>query len=516
MENKIERIFELWEKNPGAGGQVLVQKGGKTIFERCYGKANIETDTDITTDTVFHVASVTKQVTVMCIMILQDAGKVNVEDDVRDYVPDLISFREPMKLRYMMNNISGIRDQWELLHHSGRKMEDALVQSDTVGIIATQTRLNFKPQQKYMYSNSNFTLLATIVERVSGMSLPAFAKKYIFDVLGMSSTFIRDDFRMLVPNRASSYHDDGYSYTNGVLTFGVYGSTSLHTTCRDFVKFIAQFKKPTLIKSETMDIMLKTPTLLDGSASNYAGGVKVDSLDGHKYVNHGGANAGFRTFSIIFPDDDLSVVLLSNTYNIPTETAGMDIARAVLGLEARTPNTLDEYRAEAINLDDAVGFYYAPASKSSYEIVKADGALCVNYEDKLVPLKNTDGNLFKMGRRNITFAFGKKCAVNNENNVQPLVKLSDRLDADAAFDYVGEYESYEVNGNYVIDEEDGVLYLYHRRFGKNELHLVEGDTFCYGSFDMNEIVFNRGSGGAVLGFVHNTGRVQGLGFTKTI
>lgn len=516
MVEKIERLFKLWQENEGAGGQLLVTHKGKTVIEKCYGYANIETGTPITKDTVFHVASVTKQITVMCVMILQEQGKLNVENDVRTYIPEMISFPQPMKLKNMMNNISGLRDQWELLRLSGRQMEDALVQSDTRNIIARQTGLNFEPTEKYMYSNSNFTLLATIVEKLSEMSLPEFAKKYIFEPLHMDKTFIRDDFRMLVPNRAYSYHDDGYNYTNGVLTFGVYGSTSLHTTCEDFTKWLWQFKNPTLISKDTMEnVMLNRPTLMDGTISNYAGGVKHDFLEGHRFVQHGGANAGFRTFSMIFPEDELTIVLLANTYNIPTEPVCMDIARIVLGLPERKLNNLDEYKADAVDMNAVAGYYYNDTSASAYDIKVVDNTPYVEYEDKWVKLTNIGGNIFKMGRRNITFAFGEKCAVNHENNLMELRKLSKNTYEQYAVSYEGTYVSDEVGGEFYVSEEDGKVYLNHRRFGTSELHWVKGDVFAYGSMEgRQELVFNRGSGGHVIGFVHNSGRVQNLPFSK--
>ena len=516
MQKRIDNLFKLWNENEGAGGQLLVTYKGETIFEKCYGYANIETGTPITPDTVFHVASVTKQITVMSVMILQERGLLNVEDDVREYIPDLINFPQPLKLKHMMNNISGLRDQWELLQLSGRKMEDALVQTDTLGVISRQTGLNFEPGEKYMYSNSNFTLLATIVERLSGMTLPQFAKENIFKPLGMEKTFIRDDFRMLVPNRAYSYHDDGYNYTNGVLTFGVYGSTSLHTTCRDFTKWLWQFKNPTLISKETMDnVMLNRPTLNDGTISRYAGGVNHDWLEGHRFVQHGGANAGFRTFSLIFPEDDLTVVLLANTYNIPTEPVCMDIARIVLGLPERQLNNLDAYKGAPVDVDTIPGYYYNDATGATYDVQMHDGEICVNYEDKWVKLTHIGDNLYKMGRRNITFAFGEKCAVNQENNVGEIRKLEKDVYPEYAYGYEGFYFSDEVNGQFYVVEEEGKLFLEHFRFARQELHWVKGDKFCYGSMEgWQEIVFNRGSGGEVIGFVHNSGRVQNLPFSK--
>ena len=517
MTEQIDKVFSLWQEHEGAGGQLLVTHKGKVVYDKCFGYANLETKTPITQETVFHVASVTKQITVACVMILQDQGKLHVDDDVRKYVPDLIAFPQPMTLRNMMNNVSGLRDQWELLQHSGRKMEDCLEQSDTKGAIAMQTGLNFDPLEKYMYSNSNFTLLAEIVERLSGMTLPQFAKKHIFDVLGMEHTFIRDDYRMLVPNRANSYHDDGYNYWNGVLTFGVYGSTSLHTTCQDFTKWLWQFKNPTVMSRAAMDIMLANPTLKDGTVSKYAGGVNHWNLEGHEYVQHGGANAGFRTFSLIFPQDELTVVLLANTYNIPTEPACMDVARIVLGLEPRTLNNLDSHVEGGVDIAKVGGYYYAPEGGNTTEITVIDGVPHVSYEGNWVKLTCCNENIYKMGRRNISFAFQKdgSMVANEENNIVSMVKLDKDYYEDFVFDFEGEYNSDEVNGQYYVAEEEGKLYLCHRRFGKMRLHWVKGDTFVYGSMrGRHEIVFTRGSGGVVIGFVHNSGRVQNLPFSK--
>lgn len=517
MTEQIDKVFRLWQEGQGAGGQILVTHKGKVIYDKCFGYANLETGTPITQETVFHVASVTKQITVACILILQDQGKLCVDNDVRTYIPDMIAFPQPMTLRHMMNNVSGLRDQWELLQHSGRKMEDCLEQSDTKGIIALQTGLNFDPLEKYMYSNSNFTLLAEIVERLSGMTLPQFAKQNIFDKLGMSHTFIRDDFRMLVPNRANSYHDDGYNYTNGVLTFGVYGSTSLHTTCQDFTKWLQEFKKPTVMSQKAMDTMLANPTLKDGTISKYAGGVNHWNLEGHEYVQHGGANAGFRTFSLIFPQDDLTVVLLANTYNIPTEPACMDVARVVLGLEPRKLNNLDAHVEQGVNIGAVGGFYYSAEGGNTTEIKVMDGVPHVSYEGKWVKLTHEHDNVYKMGRRNISFAFKADgtMVANEENTIVNMVKLDKAYYEEFIYDFEGEYVSEEVSGTYYVAEEEGTLYLCHRRFGKMRLHWVKGDTFVYGSMrGRHEVVFTRGSGGTVIGLVHNSGRVQKLPFSK--
>ena len=145
MEKRIDAFFENWQQGLCAGGQVLVIHKGKTIYEKNFGYANLETQTQMASDSVFHVASVTKQFTAMAILILQERGLLNVDEDVHKYLPDLIHFEEPVTLRQMLNMVSGIRGYYELMELQCRHHEDHYAQREIRRIIGRQF-LHQEPQ----------------------------------------------------------------------------------------------------------------------------------------------------------------------------------------------------------------------------------------------------------------------------------------------------------------------------------------------------------------------------------
>ncbi len=205
----IDSVFFRWDHSDTPGGQVCVKHHGKLIYSRCFGLANLEHHIPITPTTRFHVASVSKQVTVLSLLLLSEQGKVNLDADIRCYLPEMIHFKEPVTVRNLMNNNSGIRDQWELFALRGIRYTDTITMRDFEETLRLQKTLNFKPGSRFLYSNSNFTMIALIVQRISGMDLPDFAQKYIFEPLGMNHTSIRRGSWDFIPELALSYSDDG-------------------------------------------------------------------------------------------------------------------------------------------------------------------------------------------------------------------------------------------------------------------------------------------------------------------
>ncbi|MCL2549288.1 MAG: beta-lactamase family protein, partial [Symbiobacteriaceae bacterium] len=313
---RFDALFSLWQDGVCPGGQVVMRHKGELIYDRCFGYANIELGVPVSDDTVFHVASVSKQLTVMAVMLCVENELLQLDDDIRCYLPDLVHFPQKVTVRNMINNISGIRDIWTLEMMRGTRIDDTITQADAVKIIGNQTGLNFEPGERYMYSNSNFVLLAEIVERLTKMSMGTFLKKQVFDPLGMNSTCIRESYWQLIPNRAYSYRDMGDGFAYHPLNYGTYGATSLHTTAKDFLKWMTTFSNPRICQPETIKQMTTPPLLNNGEPSSYAGGLMVGDLEGHKYIQHSGSDASFRTHMITFPEDQLEVVIFTNTASL--------------------------------------------------------------------------------------------------------------------------------------------------------------------------------------------------------
>src|SRR5207249_4313268 len=133
-------------------------------------------------------------------------GKHSLDDNIRKYLPEIPDYGTPITIRHLLTHTSGLRDQWSLLGLArGRFEEDRITEADVLDVVSRQTALNFKPGAEYVYSNTGFTLLGTIVKRITGQSLRDFADARIFKPLGMTRTHFHDDYTMIVPGRTSAY-----------------------------------------------------------------------------------------------------------------------------------------------------------------------------------------------------------------------------------------------------------------------------------------------------------------------
>src|SRR5512137_851945 len=168
LDSKVDALFAPLNSLNTPGAAVAVVKDGLVVYRKGFGCAQLEYGIPITPSTVFHVASVSKQFTAMAITMLEAAGKLSADDDIRKYLPEMADFGTPITIRHLLNHTSGLRDQWDLLVLSGWRMDDVITQAQIMDRLRRQKELNFAPGSRYLYSNSGFTLLAEIVSRVSG------------------------------------------------------------------------------------------------------------------------------------------------------------------------------------------------------------------------------------------------------------------------------------------------------------------------------------------------------------
>lgn len=516
MQKQIDSLFSLWQEGLCPGGQVLVRHKGEMIYDRCFGYADVEKAIPMTHDHVFHVASVSKQFTAMAILLLWEEGKLSLEADIREYIPDLVPFDQPMPLWTLLHQVSGLRDMLELLDDSGVRNVDTITQQDIRTILSHQKGLNFPPKSRHAYCNSNYMLLAEIVERVSGEDFNAFLKARIFEPLGMDSTVVRENYWQFIPMRGVSYWDNGTEYCHCVLNYGNYGTTSLHTNARDLMKWMENYRHPTVCKAETLARMLWVPTLESGEPTNYACGLRVDAWEGHRYLKHAGEDAGFRAYVLRLPDDDLDIIIVGNTANIYNETAAFNIARIVLGL----PVDLKPAPAAVVaDFDEktAPGFYFSRIPEAfTLTVTERDGVLYATDEAKEAPLTHIGGNLYRQGHLRQWYRLGKNASLfSNDEMDLPLEKAYDGpLTAGQLSGKAGRYESREVDTAYEVREENGRLKLWHFRRGLTPLYPVEGDLFVTTYYRPCFIRFTRDAEGNVTGLTLSGNRVQELPFQK--
>ncbi len=176
-DKQIDALFKEWDTSNTPGASVAVIQHGKLIFAKGYGIANLEYNIPIRPETIFHVASVSKQFTAMAVVLLESDGKLALDDDVHQYLPELPDYGNKITIRNLLQHTSGIRDQWQLLALAGWNLQDVITQDQALRLIFRQKELNFAPGTRNLYSNAGFTLLAEIVARVSGDAVPAILRR---------------------------------------------------------------------------------------------------------------------------------------------------------------------------------------------------------------------------------------------------------------------------------------------------------------------------------------------------
>jgi CubicO group peptidase (beta-lactamase class C family) len=236
---RIDSIFIDLDHRSSPGCALSVMRRGSTVVQGDYGMANMEYGVPITSHSVFHVASVSKQFTAFAVGLLVADGRLSWEDDIRRYVPEVPDFGDTMTLRHLVHHTSGLRDQWHLLSLAGWRFDGDLVTLDDVlHLTSLQTRRNFQPGERFLYSNTGFTLLAVVVERVTGERFGDFTRRRMFEPLGMADTHFHDDHTVIVPNRAYAYaptEDGGFRMENP--NYEAVGPAGLFTTVEDLARW---------------------------------------------------------------------------------------------------------------------------------------------------------------------------------------------------------------------------------------------------------------------------------------
>ena len=331
---QVDEIFAPWSLVTSPGCAVGVSKDGLNIFARGYGMADLEHDVPNTAETIFEGGSLSKQFTAAAIMLLVMDGKLSLDDDVRDYIPEVPDYGTTVTLRHMMTHTSGLRDWGSVAQISGwGRGERSHDHADVLDIVSRQSALNFEPGHEYSYSNTGYNLLAIIVGRVSGMSFAEFSSKRIFEPLGLEHTQWRDDYRRIVKGRSAAYTAlaDGTFEINRPTEY-VHGNGGILTTVGDLLTWNQALTTGRLGGREFVALMHETGRLNDGSDIVYAGGLRVAESVGVPAVSHTGSTAGYRAFTARYPDQGIAVAMLCNVTNVPTGGTGARIAREFLGV----------------------------------------------------------------------------------------------------------------------------------------------------------------------------------------
>lgn len=324
---EVDALFAAWDRADSPGCALGVVENGELTYERGYGSANLDWQIPITTDTVFYVGSVSKQFTAAAIALLAWDGLISLDDDIRDYFPEMPAYERRITIRHLVHHTSGVRDIYTLMALAGIRLEDVFSDEDAIALIAAQRETNFPTGDEYLYSNSGYFLLAQLVERVTGRPLREYAEQQIFAPLGMNDTHFHDVPSHIVERRATSYQrsGDGGFRVSYLGNFDKVGAGGLYSTVRDLLLWDRNFYTGDVGGQEFLDLIHTRGVLTDGEQLVYAFGLSVDEYRGLKTVSHGGSMMGFKAAFLQFPEQRFAVLATCNLGNI----APMGLARRV-------------------------------------------------------------------------------------------------------------------------------------------------------------------------------------------
>ena len=531
LTDKVDQLFAEWNKPDSPGCALGVIKDGKIIYKRGYGMANLDHSVPLSSTSVFYIASISKQFTAASVALLARQGKLSLDDDIRKYLPEMPQYEAPITIRQLIHHTSGIRDWAELMWLAGMPDENIYTEQEFIDLIARQKRLNFKPGEKYLYSNSGYFLLSQIVKRASGQSLRQFAEENIFKPLGMKNTHFHDDRTMIVKNRATGYFPSKDGFSVVLTNFDKVGDGGLLTTVEDLYLWDQNFYDNKLGGGPALLNQLLTPgTLNGGEKLNYAFGLVVGQYKELRNVWHGGSYLGFRTFISRFPEQKFSVICLCNLSNINPEKLGDQVTDIYLadqlkaGEVAASKSPVPEpapVKVSEQELISKMGWYYNQDEKLLRSLALKDGKLMFvrgpGNESELLPLG--EGRFQMKGVTTKTDVIFKSPREGVSPEMDVLVEgqnpsifgaIASPTEAELA-GYVGDYYSEDLRTTFNILAKNGDLFLTAKSIPELKLLRAIKDEF---TSDDVTITFTRDTQNRVSGFYLNGDRVKNLEFVK--
>ncbi|MDG1331167.1 MAG: serine hydrolase [Crocinitomicaceae bacterium] len=315
LSKKMDELFFKEDGNNRPGYSIAVIKDNEPIYQRSIGQINVKKQIPFTENSTFAIASCTKQFTGFSILLLEQEGKLNLNDDVRNYIPELPEFKETVKIKHLLSHTSGIRDHIVLLSWEKKQRVKYYTFKGTIQGIKKYSKLSFSPGENFAYSNTGFVLLAMIIERVSGQTAQAFMKERIFDPLGMNDTNLtfKRDYRNI--GFSKPYNYDWESEKFKVLRLkevNMIGAVGIYTTMNDYIKWDQNFTSKTVGDDALFDKFIQSDTLNNGLSINYNHGIKQRSVKGYHVVEHSGGWAFYNFQHTRIPELGISVIVASN------------------------------------------------------------------------------------------------------------------------------------------------------------------------------------------------------------
>ena len=363
---RMQQIIQSSVDNKAFMGTVLVVKDGKTILNQGYGSADLEWNIPDTPATKFRLGSLTKQFTAASILLLEERGKLKIDDPIIKYMPDAPAAWSKITIYNVLTHTSGIPSFTSFPDYSTTEWKDT-TPADLVARFRDKP-LDFEPGTKFSYSNSGYVLLGYLIEKISGQTYADFLQQNIFTPLGMSDTGI-DSNAAIIPQRAQGYTPSpkGIHHAGYISMTIPFSAGALYSTTGDLLKWEQGLFGGKILTPASLTKMT-TPF-----KSDYALGLFISSSNGHRFIAHGGGIEGFNTSLDYYPDDKLIVIVLANL-NGATDPIATNLAKVALGQPVILPSERKSITVSPTILADYVGTYQMAPELNNVIAIK-DGHL---------------------------------------------------------------------------------------------------------------------------------------------
>lgn len=529
---RADSVFQRFDRTDAPGCALGVYQDGKVLYARGYGMASLQNGIALSPRSVLDVGSISKQFTAMAILLLQQEGKLSLDDPIRKYIPEMPAYADKVTLRRALSQTSGLRDLYVMWGQTGRAFAGDTI--DALRVITRSAEPNYEPGARYLYTNSGWILAAQIIYRLTGKTLAQFAEERIFRPLGMYDTRYLADASMVIPNLADSYAPragGGFRLARSAYDGAIMGAGAVQTTVEDFGRWLNNYDAATIGGRQILETMTTATTLNDGSPATsgpntaYAVGLSVGTLRGLRVISHGGSWAGFRGHFLRFPEQRYAVATFCNF-----STSGPDsLARKVAGIylgDQMQPDSAAIWTASLAaaprrelpveRLRSLVGVWRNDERGEVRRTRLVGDSLVATGGERayLVPIA---GERFRAGS-GIEISFAGAAARPQQLIVRTSGETVTFTRADTAAltpatlaEYAGDYRNEEVEATHTWKVEKGELVLYsnHRRLGVLEPTYKDGFTRGGSVIDVQ-----RDAKGRITGFVVESGRVRHLRFTR--
>jgi CubicO group peptidase (beta-lactamase class C family) len=529
---QIDRLFEKWDHDRSPGVLLAVTRGGVLLHQRGYGVANIEDDTPFSEDTVLRLGSTSKHLCATCILILENRGLLSLDDDIRRWVPELPDFGEPITLRHLLTMTSGLPDGINMLLFGGLDSSHALDRKQAMRLYCSSSRLMFRPGDDWSYSNTNYSLLTLVIERISGLDLSEFMQQELFGPLGMSRSQLTPWMDECVEGKARGYEPapDG-GFRTGFMRMELDGNGGVDSTVNDMLKWLANYREDRHFGPDYRARMEAENRLNDGRLLDYRLGIEVKDYRGFQVVRHAGGMPGYLCDFVYFPDPDLGIVLFANVLDPDILTLPDRVANIVLESEFPQPRSSMTVDARASDASGLTGVYAGFEEGLVVEIAERDGSLICYWLGDLNPLHEKDGWLHS--RKSTLAVRATNDGLEFRTGCAPARRLQRvagpgafRASDDAGDDlsvYEGRYLQPELEEIHVISRTENGLKVSlpspMRRLVWNDLVRIRGDFFVAqveGEPSCTNVTvrFLRDGSGGVSGLSYSINRCRDIVFQR--